>query len=165
MHILLLQLLIFFTSAVSALEENALAVSCPAMMKEGGGQLDLQKFRGKVVYLDFWATWCPPCKKSMPFLNNLRNELVDQGFEIIAISVDEEPDAAYLFLKEYPVDYRVATDTTGQCPKIYDVKAMPSAYLIDRKGVIRYIHLGFREGDKDEIRRKVIKLLSEKIEG
>jgi len=164
MRILLLQLLIFFTSVVSALEENASAVSCPAMMKEGGGQLDLQKFRGKVVYLDFWATWCPPCKKSMPFLNNLRNELVDQGFEIIAISVDEEPDAANLFLKKYPVDYQVAMDTTGQCPQIYDVKAMPSAYLIDRKGVIRYIHLGFREGDKDEIRSKVMQLLVEPLE-
>ncbi len=165
MHILLLQLLIFFTPVVNALEVNDTAVSCPATMKGREGILDLQKFSGKVVYLDFWATWCPPCKKSMPFLNNLRNELVDQGFEIIAINVDEEPDALHLFLKKYPVDYQVAMDATGQCPKIYNVKAMPSAYLIDRKGVIRYIHLGFREGDKGEIRSKVMELLSEQFEG
>ena len=144
-----------------ALEVDDLSVSCPAIMEEEKVPLNLQKFRGKVIYLDFWATWCPPCMKSMPFLNSLRNELVEQGFEIIAISVDEEPEDARKFLRQYPIDYLIAIDSTGQCPKTYDVKAMPSAYFIDRKGVVRYIHLGFREGDKEEIRRRVLELLAE----
>ena len=159
--LLLLFLLVFYTSA-KAIEVNEQAISCPATLGMEKKPLDLQQYRGKVFYLDFWATWCPPCKKSMPFLNALRNELKDQGFEIIAISVDEDSDAAWKFLKQYPVDYVIAMDPSGLCPEQYDVKAMPSAYFIDKKGIIRFIHLGFRERDEKEIRQRVLELLAEK---
>lgn len=165
MRILLwLFLLVFYFSSVEALEINDQAISCPANMELDNTPLDLQKFKGKVVYLDFWATWCPPCMKSMPFLNDLRNELAADGFEIIAISVDDDADVARQFLKKHPVDYLIATDPTGQCPKQYGVKAMPSAYFIDRNGVIRSIHLGFREHNKQEIRTQILALLAESEE-
>jgi len=158
---LLFFLLIFYAS-VEAIEVNEQAISCPATTGMEKTPLDLQQYQGKVIYLDFWATWCPPCKKSMPFLNALRNELVDQGFEIVAISVDEDSEEAWKFLKQYPVDYAIAMDPSGQCPEQYDVKAMPSAYFIDKKGIIRFIHLGFRERDEKEIRQRVLELLAEK---
>ncbi len=162
MRILVLMLFLnFYFSSVKALEINDKAISCQAILASEKTTLDLQKFQGKVIYLDFWATWCPPCMKSMPFLNTLRNEMVDQGFEIIAISVDEEPHVASQFLQKYPVDYLIAMDPSGHCPKKYEVKAMPSAYFIDRKGIIRDIHLGFKEGDEEEIRNRVIALLEE----
>ncbi len=159
--LLLLLLLTFFYPSVKALGVNDLAISCPATLELEKIPLDLQKYRGKVIYLDFWATWCPPCKKSMPFQNALRNELHEQGFEVIAINVDEDSEDARKLLQEYPVDYLIAMDPSGQCPKQYGVMAMPSVYFIDRQGIIRFIHLGFRKRDEKEIRNHVMELLAE----
>jgi len=154
--------MIFFCSSTNAFEVNEQAISCPASIGVEKRSLDLKQYLGKVIYLDFWATWCPPCKKSMPFLNALRNELLEQGFEIIAINVDEDSEDALNFLKQYPVDYLTAMDPSGLCPQQYNVMAMPSAYIIDRQGVIRNIHLGFRERDEKGIRQQVLELLAEK---
>jgi thiol-disulfide isomerase/thioredoxin len=158
---LLLFLTVFYPST-QAIEINAQAPSCPAMLELENAPLDLQEYRGKVIYLDFWATWCPPCKKSMPFLNTLHNELFNQGFEVIAINVDEDSEDARQLLQQHPVDYAIAMDPSGECPKAYELMAMPSAYLIDRQGIIRNIHLGFRKRDEKEIRDLVITLLAEK---
>ncbi len=153
----------FSLSSAFALEVGDPAPECSkGRLFENNQMLDIQSYQGKVVYLDFWATWCPPCKKSMPFLNALRNEFQEQGFEVVAISVDEDPDDAKVFLQQYPVDYVVASEPSGECPKQYDVKAMPASYFIDRKGVIRTIHLGFRSKDEEEIRQRVVELLGEK---
>jgi len=157
-------LVVFFVvsyAPVKAIEINQQAISCPATLGMEEAPLDLQQYKGKVVYLDFWATWCPPCKKSMPFLNALRNELQGQGFEIIAINVDEKSGEAIDFLKKYPVDYLTVMDPKGVCPQLYGVMAMPSAYFIGREGKIRYIHLGFKERDEPEIRQRVLELLAE----
>ncbi len=156
-------LLSAWLSSSWAVEVGTLAPGCDSRLVDSNHTLDIQSYLGKVVYLDFWATWCPPCKKSMPFLNALRNEFKDQGFEIIAISVDEEPGDAEKFLKQYPVDYIVALEPSGACPEKYAVRAMPSSYFIDRKGVIRSVHLGFRSRDETEIRRRVLALLDEEI--
>mgnify|MGYP000061137539 CR=1 FL=1 len=160
-YIVIVVFLMVSYTPVKAIEINEQAVSCPATVGVEKIPLNLQQYKGKVVYLDFWATWCPPCKKSMPFLNTLRNELQGQGFEIIAINVDEKSGEASDFLKKYPVDYLTAMDPKGVCPQLYDVMAMPSAYFIGRKGKIRYIHLGFKERDEAEIRQRVLELLAE----
>lgn len=127
-----------------------------------GEPLDFGSYRGKVIYLDFWATWCPPCRKSMPFMMSMRKELGDEGLEVVAISVDEEKEAVNRFLARYPVNFAIAHDPDGDCPQKFEVMAMPSSYLIDRQGRIRYVHLGFRDGDKNEMREKVLDLLEEK---
>jgi len=144
-------LLFLFCSSLSAVEIGKSIPSC--------NRLDLSEYKNKVLLIDFWATWCPPCKQSMPFLNALRNELADKGFEIIAINVDEETEVAQHFLNNYPVDYPVVFDPKGHCPLAYDVKAMPSSYFVDKKGKIRYVHLGFRHQDELEIRTRVLELL------
>ncbi len=161
-NLILFVFFIFFLSpATKAIEVNEMAVSCPATLESTKNPFSLKKYLGKVIYLDFWASWCPPCKKSMPFLNALRNKLHDQGFEIIAINVDEDPEDARKLLEQFPVDYVIAMDPHGVCPKKYDVKAMPSAYLIDKQGKVRKIHLGFRSSDEHEIRSFVTQLLNE----
>ena len=146
-------LLSLYFSNVFAVDIGTTIPSCDA--------LDLAEHKGKVLYVDFWATWCPPCKKSMPFLNALRNELEEKGFEIIAVNVDEDSEVAREFLENYPVDYQVVFDPKGVCPAIFDVKAMPSSFFIDRHGKIRYEHLGFRDDDEVEIKARVLELLKE----
>ena len=123
--------------------------------------VNLSDYQGKVVYLDFWASWCGPCKQSFPAMNRLQKELQKQGLQIIAVNLDEEQSDAETFLKQQPVNFLVAQDQTGTCPKAFQVMAMPSSYIIDSRGMIRDIHLGFNEGDEQVIRDKIIALLQE----
>jgi thiol-disulfide isomerase/thioredoxin len=144
-----------------AAQINEQAPDCPAILSTTNEALSLKTYTGKVILLDFWATWCPPCKQSMPFLNRMRNELKDKGFEIVAINVDENTEDAQRFLQENPVDYSIAMDPEGKCPGVFDVKAMPSSYFIDKTGKIRAIHLGYRKSDQSSIREQVLNLLAE----
>ncbi|MFM8332393.1 MAG: TlpA family protein disulfide reductase [Candidatus Methylumidiphilus sp.] len=157
----LLLLLLAGSPLALAVQEGAPPPDCPAQRPGNAGKLDLSAYKGQVVLIDFWATWCPPCKKSMPFLNSLRNQHHKAGFEIVAINVDENPEDAAAFLKTAPVDYPMAFDASGECPRLFDVKAMPSSYLLDRKGNVRLVHLGFRDEDQDLIRKHVETLLAE----
>lgn len=124
-------------------------------------QIDIKNFEGKVVYLDFWASWCPPCAKSFPFLNELYHQYQQNGLEIIAVNLDEVPEDAQQFLRKFPADFTIVGDLSKQCAKELGVAAMPSSYLIDRNGVIRHVHLGFRDGQVAELREKVEQLISE----
>ena len=124
------------------------------------GKLDsLKKYRGKVVYLDFWASWCGPCRQSLPLLNDLRQELKRKGFEVIAVNLDENLSDATKFLDQYPVQYPVLLNPKGTVPNKYKLPGMPTSYLIDRKGKIQKVHVGFKEADIAEIRKQAIKLL------
>lgn len=122
---------------------------------------DLSQFRGKVLYVDFWASWCGPCAQSFPFLNELHHALAQRGLEIVGINLDENPEDAKAFLAQHPAHFAVATDAGGNCPGDFGVQAMPSSYLIDRRGVIRHVHLGFRPGETGEIRGLAEQLLAE----
>ncbi|MCH9697315.1 MAG: TlpA family protein disulfide reductase [Gammaproteobacteria bacterium] len=141
-----------------AASTGELTPDCGPIIQKTNAQ-DFEAFRGKVVYLDFWATWCPPCRKSMPALNHLRNDLLDSGFEVVAINVDEHQQDAEQYLKKYPVDYINIFDPSAECPKVFNLEGMPTAYLIDKNGVIQDIHVGFRNGDIKKIRSKVLELL------
>ncbi|QPK63972.1 TlpA family protein disulfide reductase [Methylomonas sp. LL1] len=153
-------LLLYGTSSF-AVEENQPVPNCSASMADSSDTLNFDNYKGKVILVDFWATWCPPCKKSMPFLNALRNQHLKEGFEIVAINVDENSEDARQFLQSYPVDYKIAFDASGNCPGVFDVKAMPSSYLIDRTGKVRLIHLGYRDEDQSAISERVTALLAE----
>jgi len=160
-HLLSTFFLLASSSLSHAVQEGQPVPACPAALTENGAKLDLGAYKGKVLLIDFWATWCPPCKKSMPFLNSLRNERLQDGFEIIAINVDEDTEAARQFLKTHPVDYQMAFDPKGECPRIFEVQAMPSSYFVDKQGKVRAIHLGYRDNDQDFIRTQVGALLAE----
>jgi thiol-disulfide isomerase/thioredoxin len=124
-------------------------------------QTHLIDLKGKVVYLDFWASWCLPCKLSFPSLNKLYNELNNKGFEVVAVNLDEEKQDAVKFLAENPINFSIGYDAEGLCPSAFGVIAMPSSFIIDKQGKIRKIHLGFKPGDITHIREKVLALLNE----
>ncbi len=107
--------------------------------------------KGKIIYLDFWASWCGPCRQSFPFLQNLRDQYHDQGFEIVAVNVDVELKDALSFLQNYPVDYPILLDPEGIMATTYGVQGLPTSFIIDRDGNVVYAHLGFKEKDKQWI--------------
>ena len=125
--------------------------------------VSLTPHKGQVVYLDFWASWCTPCKASFPFMNELHDQLAGQGLVVLAVNVDEQRAAADRFLQQTPARFRIAYDPKGLTPEQYKVKAMPTAVLIDRKGQVRHVHAGFRERDRDALRAQVESLLKETL--
>jgi len=145
---------------VFALDAGKKAIFFKAPTLQGKGVVDLKAYRGKVVYLDFWASWCGPCRQSLPLLNEMRNELKNKGFEVIAVNLDENPADGMKFLKKFPVDYPVAKDTKGQIVEAYGAETMPTSYIIDKQGVVRMVHNGFKVSDMAEIREVVAKYLA-----
>jgi len=143
--------------------QAALAVDLPILStrEPSTGRMSLAELRGKVVYLDFWASWCGPCRMSFPQLEQLREELAPQGFEVLAVSVDEFEADALEFLDEIPVSYPVVHDGEGVTPQAYGILGMPTGYLIDRKGVVRLVHQGFRKHDGAKLKAEIIELLGE----
>lgn len=125
----------------------------------GGAGKDLKQYQGKVVYVDFWASWCGPCAQSFPFMNQMHKDLNKKGLEIIGVNLDEEPEEAKGFLAKTPAQFTILADGSGQCPQNFGVKAMPSSYLIDREGVVRHVHLGFKGSESAQLRQQVEALL------
>ncbi|WMW80581.1 TlpA disulfide reductase family protein [Undibacterium cyanobacteriorum] len=119
------------------------------------GKVSLRENAGKVVYVDFWASWCGPCKQSFPFMNELQKKYAANGLQIIAINVDKTRDDAMIFLKKNQADFMIAFDSVGTVPTQYDVKGMPSSYLIGRDGKLIYTHRGFKAQDTAEIEAKI----------
>lgn len=152
--------LVFIQTATAAGQGDA-GPDCQLQAFKGNGSLPLKTLRGQVVYVDFWASWCGPCAKSFPFLNGLNDELKNQGLRIVAVNMDENPQDAEAFLAKLPAAFTVATDVEAKCAQQFDVKAMPSSYLIDRKGIIRHIHLGFKTDEAEEVKSLVTQLLAE----
>jgi peroxiredoxin len=133
--------------------QTAPTFSLPAL--DGGKPISLASHRGDVVYLDFWASWCPPCVTSLPLLDDLRQEFGSQGFQVVAINVDRDTDKARSFLKKRPVSYRSASDPEGMLPERFGIETMPTSFLIDRDGVVRHVHAGFRKSDIEGLRAQI----------
>ena len=124
--------------------------------------LDLAALRGHVVYLDFWASWCGPCRQSFPWMQTLKNTYEDQGLTIVAVNLDADRVDAEKFLKQFKPTFDVRFDPEGKLAELYKVKTMPSSVLIDRHGVTRFTHMGFRPVDGAEYETQVRELLAEK---
>jgi thiol-disulfide isomerase/thioredoxin len=136
-------------------------VSLPVLAGTDPASLDLATLRGRVVYVDFWASWCGPCRLSFPRLQALREELGPRGFEVVAINVDEFEEDARSFLEQMPVSYPVVRDDSGEIPAAFGVLGMPAGYLLDRDGVVRAVHQGFRRGDEERLRAEILPLLGQ----
>jgi thiol-disulfide isomerase/thioredoxin len=141
--------------------QSAPDVALPLLSPAGGGEFTLASLRGKVVYLDFWASWCGPCRVSFPQLEQLRRDLGPRGFEVLAINVDEVEADALRFLQAEPVSYPVVRDGSGATPGRYGIQGMPTGYLVDRDGVVRLVHHGYRKSDGEQLRSHIVELLEE----
>ncbi len=125
------------------------------------GELSLSALRGQVIYLDFWASWCTPCRKSFPWLNAMQTKYAERGFTVLSVNVDAEAALAARFLAELPAQFPVAYDPAGEVAARYRVMGMPSAYLIDRDGRIHSSHIGFRDDGKAGYEEAIRALLAQ----
>jgi thiol-disulfide isomerase/thioredoxin len=144
-----------------AVEANQPAPVFSAHSLDGDATLSLAAYKGKVVFLDFWASWCGPCQTAMPLIESLRNEFPADQFQVLAVNIDENPAKAKAFLasRKVKVGYPSVSDPEGRLPATYGLKTMPTSYLIDRNGVVRSVHAGFRASDVDGLRAEIRALL------
>jgi cytochrome c biogenesis protein CcmG/thiol:disulfide interchange protein DsbE len=124
--------------------------------------LDLANLGGRVVYLDFWASWCGPCRQSFPWMEILKSTYGAQGLEIITVNLDRDRADADKFLKQLHPTFDVRFDPKGELAELYKIQGMPSSVLIDRHGVTRFTHVGFRPVDGPLYEAQVRQLLAEK---
>jgi thiol-disulfide isomerase/thioredoxin len=122
-------------------------------------QLDLEKHQGKVVYLDFWASWCKPCQESFPWMNSLLDKYPADKFTIITVNLDAETDAMHRFLGKVKADFDVYHDPSGQIAEQFEIEGMPTSYLIDASGKVVKKHIGFYTGKVDKYEREIEELL------
>ncbi len=139
---------------------DAQVPDCKLTSLSGDQALSLKSLQGQVVYVDFWASWCPPCLKSFPFMNDLQQRYRDQGLTVVAVNLDENLSDAQAFVEQQPTAFPVWVDKDQSCAKAFQVKAMPSTYLIDAGGVIRHVHAGFRLDEAQALQAQVELLLT-----
>ena len=139
---------------------NAFSAQAPEFKLEGQKkQVELSDYRGQIVYLDFWASWCQPCRKSFGWMNKMQSLYGKEGFKVIAINLDESREKANTFLKQVPAKFDVAFDPRGNTAKSYHIKAMPSSYIIDKHGNVVHANLGFRGNDEEKLEEKIRTLI------
>ena len=126
-----------------------------------GKNLKLSEMTGNVVLINFWASWCGPCREEMPLLNALHNKYEPLGFTVLGVNVEENVNGAKGFLKNFPVDFPVLLDNTNKVSKQYKVIAMPTTVVVDRDGNMRFLHQGYKSGDEAKYRQMVKKLVRE----
>jgi peroxiredoxin len=121
----------------------------------------LSQYKGQVVMVNFWATWCGPCQQEMPLLDQMYKKYKPAGFTLIGVNVDKEAPPVKELMARKPVSFPVLLDPANQVSKAYHVDEMPSSVIIDRKGEIRYIHRGYKPGDENEYQDRIRQLIRE----
>ena len=142
---------------------NTLSGPAPgfALQSRDGEQVSLAALKGDVVMVNFWATWCVPCRQEMPHLQALYERYRGLGFELLAVNVEDNPEGARRWLEETPVTFPVLFDPKNQVSKLYNVVAMPSTVLVGRDGTMRFIHHGYKPGYEGEYQTQIRALLRE----
>jgi cytochrome c biogenesis protein CcmG, thiol:disulfide interchange protein DsbE len=159
---LLTPALLAFNTAAFAVEEGDAApdFNLPSIHANQPA-ISLTELAGKTIYVDFWASWCAPCLKSLPLYNEMYHKYKDQNFEIVAINVDNPIEDGLDFLLDTPLDFLIPSDPDGEMAELFEVIGMPTSYLINPQGEVELVHMGFRDGDMAMIEEAVQKILAD----
>ncbi len=127
-----------------------------------GGEVSLGALEGEVVLINFWATWCGPCREEMPLLEQIYQRYRPLGFTLLGVNVEEDSEGALRWLQQVPVSFPVLFDRESRVSKLYDVTAMPSTVIVDRRGRVRYVHYGYTPGTENVYQDQIRGLIREK---
>ena len=156
--------LVFSAFAASSLASSGLegqAAPDFALKSSNGENLRLSEYRGNVVMINFWATWCGPCRQEMPLLDELYNRYERVGFNLLGVNIDDDSSRAMRMVEELGVDFPVLFDARKEVSKLYEVEAMPVTVIVDRQGTVRYVHHGYKPGYEDKYLDQIRTLLRE----
>jgi peroxiredoxin len=132
---------------------------CPLHLSNGAN-VSLSQLRGKVVYVDFWASWCAPCALSFPFMNSLVRDYQGRGLQVVGVDMDEHAEDARKFIAAHPASFAIAEAPNEKCAADIRVHDMPSTFIVDRQGMLRVVHRGFRTVDEAGLRRAIDAMLA-----
>jgi peroxiredoxin len=154
----LLALLVFPAAYADVIEGPAPDFT---LKSRSGENVKLSEYRGDVVMINFWASWCAPCRQEMPLLEEMYKKYSDLGFVLLGVNVEEDSAKANDLLREVAVTFPVLFDNTNEVTKLYNVVAMPSTVLVDRDGKMRYLHRGYLPGYENEYVKQIKELIRE----
>ena len=149
---------ILASAAGAAVDPPAPAFSLPA---RGGATIDLTQYKGQVVMINFWASWCVPCRQEMPLLDSIYKKYKPLGFTLLSVNVEPEQKDAESFLKQTPVTFPVVFDAKSKVSGLYNVQGMPTTVFVDRKGNVRLMHVSYKTGDENLYMDQIRTLLRE----
>ena len=156
--------LVFSVFAASSLAGSGLTGQVApdfALKSSTGENLRLSEYRGDVVMVNFWATWCGPCRQEMPLLDELYSRYQRVGFSLLAVNIDDDSRKAMNMISELGVSFPVLFDARKEVSKLYEVDAMPVTVIIDREGNVRHVHHGYKPGYEDKYLDEIRSLLRE----
>lgn len=156
--------MLFLATALAASPALAVEAGEPApalsLVTAKGDAVALDKLRGKVVYVDFWASWCGPCRRSFPWMNEMQAKYGPRGFTIVGVNVDKKRTDAERFLAQIPATFTIVFDDSGATPTAWGVKGMPSSYLVDGAGKVVFVERGFTDEHKADIEQRIAALVA-----
>lgn len=126
-----------------------------------GGSVNLASLKGQVVMINFWASWCGPCRAEFPILDDMYRKYKPMGFTLVGVNVESDPADAERFLSKFPVSFPIAYDAANQVSGAYGVSAMPTTLIVDRKGNVRWLHRAYKPGDENEYLNQIRAMLRE----
>ncbi|WP_404416713.1 redoxin family protein [Marinospirillum sp.] len=148
------------TAASQAQPAPLLDTPLPRIGEEG--QVAMNDLRGQVVLVDFWASWCGPCRESFPWMNRMQKKYADQGLRVVGVNLDQNKEDALQFLAQVPTHFTLLHDSQALLPEAYGLIGMPSSYLLDAQGRLRASHTGFHASRVEDYEASIQKLLAEK---
>jgi peroxiredoxin len=148
-----------------AVSGSSLQTGAPApafeLNSNSGKPVSLADLKGQIVLVNFWASWCGPCRQEMPILEQLNHQYHNKGVALIGVNVEPDSNAANTWLKATPVTFPILYDVDSKVSKLYEVQGMPNTVILDRKGVVRYIHRGYAPGAENEYLDQIRTLIRE----
>ena len=152
-------LLLISVPYLTSAQNLAIAQTSPSqLLKE-----KLKQYQGQVVYIDFWASWCKPCRQSFPWMNKMKSQYQTQGLRIVTINLDKESELAAEFLELNPAEFEIIYDAKGEIASQFELKGMPMSFVFDRSGEVKAAHVGFNSKKQLEYEAKIIELLKQEV--